>query len=120
MEPILICADSIEADKGRIYYISADNRRHWIPSPEVAGSYGWDLGNAVKIPINEVMNYPLSFSITKKFDNVDITHCLPRCQVQNKIYKIEIYGREWFGSQFKGSGLELGGELITVALQSGL
>lgn len=69
MEPFLICAESQEIDNGRIYYISNDNRRHWIPSLEVALSYGWNLNTTVKLSMEEVLKYPLSFSIAKQFEH---------------------------------------------------
>ena len=50
MEPFLICTESSEAG-GRTYYISNDNRRHWLSSQEVALSYGWDLNTTVKLSL---------------------------------------------------------------------
>lgn len=109
MEPILICADSIEADNGRVYYVSDDNKRHWIQSPEVASSYGWDLSNIIKIPMDEVLSHPLSASVAKCFDNTRLARSLPlnRGGVYG-IDRVEVWSRGWFGSQFKGRGLEFG------------
>lgn len=95
-------------DNGRVYYISDDEKRHWIPYPEIAASYGWDLSATVKLPMNEIIKHPFSFSIARNFDNADSLRHLPYHNIKGGISRVEVWGREWFGSQFKGCGLEMG------------
>lgn len=103
----LICADDFEADNGRVYYISVDNRRHWIPTPEVAASYGWDLSTVIHLPVEKIYEHPLGFSIAKKYTNEEngLLLLASRC---GGLKSVRAWDRQWFGSQFEGCGLELG------------
>ena len=98
-----------EREQGRVYLISEDNKRHWIPSLEVANSYGLDLGKAVACSIGEVMSLPLSFTIAKNSGLEELKQELP---LSKKTHSgegriIMSWGRHWFGSQFRGHGLEM-------------
>lgn len=106
MKAELIRADSFEADEGRVYWISEDHKRHWVPSPEVAVSYGWDLSTVIEYPLEKVQTYPLSFSVAKNFENVGLSRKLPQ-YLCGEIRRYVTWGRQWFGSQFRGHGLEI-------------
>ena len=93
MKTQLICADNVEIDGGRVYYLSSDNKRHWIPSPEVAVSYGWDLGTVVKLPMEKIIDYPLSFSVAKNFTSTSLMQYIPGFEVLGGYIK-EKYGGE--------------------------
>lgn len=104
----LIRANKFEDDKGRVYFLSDDNKRHWIPSPEVAASHGWDLSTVIEAPLNEVKAHRLSFPIAFNFQNTGSTDNLPKIQKTGGINRYTIWDRWWFGSQFRGHGLEMG------------
>lgn len=98
-----------EREQGRVYLITEDNKRHWIPSLEVAYSYGLDLGKAVACSIEEVMSHPRSFTIARRFEQDNLKQELP---LSKPVHKgegriITPWSRNWFGSQFRGHGLEM-------------
>ena len=94
-----------EREQGRVYLISEDNKRHWIPSLEVAHSNGLDLGKAVACSIEEVMSHPLSFTIARRFEQAHLIRELPAHSGEGRIFTP--WDRHWFGSQFRGHGLEM-------------
>ena len=65
MKTEFVMADEMD-DKGRIYFIQK-NKRHWIPSPEVAESYGWDLTTAKRLPLEEIRKIQRSYNIAYNF-----------------------------------------------------
>lgn len=94
-------------DNGCIYLISKDNKRHWIPSQEVADSYGWDLGETVDCSTEEVMQHPHSFYIARKPEQDGLNRELPSRKLKGQGVLHTLWDRNWFGSQFKGYGLEM-------------
>lgn len=88
-------------DLGRIYVVF-DQKRHWIPSPEVAESYGWDLTKITVLPLEEIRSIQRSYSIAFNFEQDP----LPSVHKKGMTFH-RVWGRQWFGAQFHGRGLEI-------------
>lgn len=100
MKTEFVMADEMD-DKGRIYFIQ-NNKRHWIPSPEVAESYGWDLTTAKRLPLEEIRKIQRSYNIAYNFRDAP----LPSIDKEGVVFH-RVWGRQWFGAQFQGHGLEI-------------
>lgn len=100
METEFVRAEDMQ-DQGRIYLIQ-NGRRHWIPSPEVAQSYGWDLTKVKILPFEEICKIRRSYNIAYNFEHSS----LPSVCKSNIVFH-RVWGRQWFGSQFEGHGLEI-------------
>lgn len=57
--------------------------------------------------MNEVKAHPLSFAIAFNFQNTGLTSDLPKYGKRGEVNRYTIWGRQWFGSQFRGHGLEM-------------
>lgn len=90
-----------EIDQGRVY-VADQNKRHWIPSPEVAQSYGWDLSQTKDVSLKEVCKLERSYDIAYNFDD----GLIPSVYDKGVVF-YRVWGRQWFGAQFHGHGLEL-------------
>lgn len=97
----LVGAVEPEMDHGRVYLVK-DGKRHWIPSPQVAGSYGWDLAKTRKIPYQKLLKYTRSYDIAFNYEKADY----PSVASQGVLIH-PVWGRQWFGAQFTGHGLEI-------------
>lgn len=91
-------------DLGRVYYVSKDGKRHYIPGPDVASSYGWKLKNIKWLPYSKLISYPLSYSVAKKYDRHAPLFFSNRSS--NRIRHVSVWNRSYFGAKLKGTGLE--------------